>query len=143
MKIMKVARVIILSAYFPGAILFAACTKAILPVPNENGAAQNTAPASSPSPASPDGAELYKDNCARCHGDAGKGSKKGIPLISGHALHHTEQQYLEQVRDGKANKMPAFRDKSSAEEIDAIVKYVRNVMQAGIDRSAEHHVHHI
>lgn len=96
-------------------------------------------PAAVVPPVASDGAELYKTNCAECHGASGEGGKKGIPLVSGHALHHTEADYIEQVRDGKDKKMPAFKDKMSPDEIDAVVKYVRNVVQAGIERGAEHH----
>lgn len=35
------------------------------------------------------GAEIYKTNCASCHAEKGEGTKKGIPLTSGHALHHS------------------------------------------------------
>ncbi|MEO7539563.1 MAG: cytochrome c [Pyrinomonadaceae bacterium] len=77
------------------------------------------------------GGELFAANCARCHGAAGEGTTKGIPLISGHALMHAEAEFIEQVNDGTENKMPAFREKLTAEEIAAVVKYVRTVIQAG------------
>lgn len=74
-------------------------------------------------------AEIYKINCAECHGDKGEGAKKGIPLVSGHALHHTETEHIKQVTDGEGKKMPAFRDKLTTEEIKAVVDFVRNDLQ--------------
>lgn len=84
------------------------------------------------------GSEIYKTNCAVCHGENGGGEKRGIPLISGHALAHSEEEYIKQVENGSPGKMLPFRDKLSPEEIRAVVKYVREEMQKGIDRNAGH-----
>lgn len=80
------------------------------------------------------GAELYKTNCASCHGEKGEGAKKGIPLISGHALHHSEVEHIKQVTDGEGDKMPAFKDKLKPEEIAEVVKFVRNDLQKDVKR---------
>jgi Cu(I)/Ag(I) efflux system periplasmic protein CusF len=80
-----------------------------------------------------DGAAVFAGNCAKCHGPKGEGTKKGIPLISGHALAHTEEEYVQQVVNGKPNKMTAFRDKLTDKQIAAVVKHVRTVIQAGVD----------
>ena len=82
-----------------------------------------------PVPEKSDGPAVYAANCARCHGDEGEGTKKGIPLISGHALHHTADEYIKQVNNGKDKKMPGFKDKLSPEDIAAVVDFVRNVLQ--------------
>lgn len=84
------------------------------------------------------GAEIYKMNCAECHGANGEGAKKGISLVSGHALHHSEAEHIKQVTDGEANKMPAFKDKLKTEEIKALVDYVRNEIQKGAVREDSH-----
>lgn len=78
-----------------------------------------------------DGSAIYADNCARCHGDHGQGAKKGIPLNSGHALHHSTEEYIEQVNDGTENKMPAFNAKLSSEDVIAVVEHVRKTLQSG------------
>lgn len=78
------------------------------------------------------GDQVFASNCAECHGLKGEGAKKGIPLISGHALAHSEAEYVQQVMNGKANKMPAFHDKLSPDEVAAVVKYVRTVVQADV-----------
>lgn len=84
------------------------------------------------------GAEIYKVNCAECHGAKGAGTKKGIPLISGHALHHSEAEYIEQVKNGEGKKMPAFKDKLSDEEIAEVVKFVRTKLQKSKKRTGGH-----
>ncbi|MBX7174638.1 MAG: copper-binding protein [Pyrinomonadaceae bacterium] len=88
------------------------------------------------------GAEIYKTNCSECHGANGEGAKKGIPLISGHALHHSQDEHIKQVTDGEANKMPNFKDKLKAEEIKAVVDYVRNEIQKGAVREDSHQHSH-
>lgn len=75
-------------------------------------------------------AATYKTNCAECHGEKGEGAKKGISLIEGHALHHTEAENIDRVTNGKGKKMPAFKDKLSSEEIAEVVKFVRTEFQA-------------
>ncbi|HRH40208.1 MAG TPA: copper-binding protein [Pyrinomonadaceae bacterium] len=84
------------------------------------------------------GSEIYKTNCSECHGANGEGAKKGIPLTSGHALHHSEDEHIKQVADGETNKMPAFKAKLKAEEIKAVVDYVRNEIQKGAVREDSH-----
>lgn len=82
------------------------------------------------------GAEIYKTNCAECHGANGEGAKKGIPLVSGHALHHSEAEHIKQVADGEGEKMPAFKDKLKSEEVAEVVKFVRSEIQKNANREA-------
>lgn len=83
---------------------------------------------------------IYKLNCAECHGNKGEGGVKGIPFTSGHALHHTETEFIRSVTEGKNLKkekhMPAFRQKLNAEQIDAVVKFIREDIQKGLDNLA-------
>lgn len=84
------------------------------------------------------GAEIYKANCANCHGQNGEGAKKGIPLVSGHALHHSETEHIKQVTDGEGEKMPAFKNKLKPEEIAEVVKFVRDDLQKNTKREDSH-----
>jgi len=84
------------------------------------------------------GVKLFAENCAKCHGAHGEGETKGIPLISGHALNHSEEEYVRQVLDGEPKKMPAFREKLTDEEIAAVVKFVREDLQKNAIRSEGH-----
>ena len=81
------------------------------------------------------GGEIYKTNCAECHGDLGEGAVQGISLLKGHALKHSEKDYIKTVLDGKEDKdrkMPPFRDKLTAEQIAAVVKFIREDLQIGV-----------
>ena len=76
------------------------------------------------------GGEIYKANCAECHGGMGEGASKGISFLKGHALKHSEKDFIEQVTNGEGKKMPAFKDKLSAEQIAAVVKFIREELQS-------------
>jgi Cu/Ag efflux protein CusF len=88
------------------------------------------------------GSEIYQTNCATCHGANGEGAKKGIPLTSGHAIAHTPIEYIKQVTDGKGKKMPAFKDKLTADQITAVVKFVREELQKDVTPEQREHHHH-
>lgn len=75
------------------------------------------------------GAEIYRVNCAECHGANGEGAEKGIPLTKGHALHHSESEHIKQVTFGEGEKMPPFKDRLSDDELRAVVKFVREELQ--------------
>lgn len=86
------------------------------------------------------GSEIYTISCAECHGANGEGAEKGIPLTKGHALHHSEAEHIKQVTDGEGEKMPAFRDKLTPEQIKEVVRFVRKDVQkkAKRDDSSKH-----
>lgn len=88
------------------------------------------------------GAEIYKANCAECHGANGEGAKKGIPFTSGHALHHSESEFIEQVTNGEGKKMPAFKDKLATAEIAEVVRFVRTEIQKGAVKEEKGGHHH-
>jgi Cu/Ag efflux protein CusF len=92
----------------------------------------------------PAGMSIYKTSCAKCHGDKGEGKRKGIPLIEGHALDHSEEDFIKQVTDG-GEKMPAFGDKLSEEQIKTVVSYVKNEIQGAVKKegseNGEEHKH--
>lgn len=88
------------------------------------------------------GSDIYTANCAECHGAKGEGASKGIPFTSGHALDHSEADFIKTVTNGKAKKkdkeMPAYRDKLTPEQIAAVVKFIREDIQKGITRNEGH-----
>ncbi len=74
-----------------------------------------------------DGAALYGDNCAGCHGGDGSG---GIgPRLAGTvvAKFPDPADQIAVVTNGRGG-MPAFGDRLSDEEIAAIVDYTRTVL---------------
>lgn len=80
------------------------------------------------------GADAFSKQCAKCHGKDGKGAtvmgKKlqirnlAIPEIQSKSDTDLEKQ----VTEGNAKKkMPAYKDKLSADEIKAVVAFVRSL----------------
>ena len=85
-----------------------------------------------PAPAAHDGARLYAQHCAACHGAQGKGGV-GVPLALPDFLAQANDNYLRQtIRLGRPGRvMPAFMQLSDA-EVNAIVGYLRALAPAGM-----------
>lgn len=79
-----------------------------------------------PGAAEPNGARLYTQMCAVCHGDAGDGGV-GVPLRLPAFQAGVPDAYLEQtIRLGRPGRvMPGFDHLSDA-EVDAIVEHIRS-----------------
>jgi cytochrome c6 len=79
-----------------------------------------------------DGASMFKTKCAMCHGPDGKGEvpmgKKlaARDLTSADVQKQSDAQLTEVVAKGK-NKMPAYGDKLSKEQIAQLVAYIREI----------------
>jgi len=79
------------------------------------------------------GATLYQANCLVCHGGATGGNLKDIPPphnANGHTWHHADQQLVEMTLNGitfslEEQKMPAFKDKLTEEDVQAILAYIK------------------
>ncbi|RLJ62762.1 c-type cytochrome [Sulfurisoma sediminicola] len=71
-----------------------------------------------------DGARLYAQNCAACHGERGSGGI-GVPLALPSIRALTTEEYLRRsIRHGRPGRvMPAFASLSAA-EVDAIVAHM-------------------
>lgn len=80
-----------------------------------------------------DPGELFTRACAPCHGKDGKAQtpaakKLGVKNLSLSKLE--AEEIVEQIREGKqrqqkTSKMPAFKEKLSAEEINSLVEVVK------------------
>ena len=77
-----------------------------------------------------DGGSLYRDNCAGCHGYAGKGGV-GVPLsLEGFQSTVSDRYLFHTIRNGRPGRvMPAFKQFSDA-QIKAIVKHLRTFAKA-------------
>ena len=77
-----------------------------------------------------DGAATYKAKCASCHGADGKGQspmgkKMNLrDLGSPEVQKQTDKELYDWTADGKG-KMPGYKDKLSADDIKALVAYMR------------------
>lgn len=74
-----------------------------------------------------DGRQIYILRCQRCHGAKGGGGA-GSALAGKMTVKYPDaQDQAEIVADGKGG-MPAWRNVLSAEQIDAVVRYTREVL---------------
>jgi len=89
------------------------------------------------------GRKVFKDNCAKCHGEKAQGlvenwrealpdGKYPAPPLNGtaHAWHHSKQLLLNTVNNGGValgGTMPAFKDKLSDKEKEAVIAYVTSL----------------
>lgn len=91
------------------------------------------------------GREIYAQNCAACHGAYGEGQFPDNPRArdadgrygapphndSGHTWHHDDDLLYQIVREGGMgnpedfNPMPAFSDRLSDGEIEAVIFYIK------------------
>lgn len=70
----------------------------------------------------PDGATLYAQNCAACHGPEGGG---GVgPALAGNTGLADGEAVIAQIRHG-GDGMPAFEGRLDKEEIEAVARHVR------------------
>jgi mono/diheme cytochrome c family protein len=98
-----------------------------------------TAPASAPDELASARA-TYKAVCARCHQENGEGGAvefdeggtlKVPSFKSGHGLTHTEAQFARQIAKG-GDGMPAFEKRLTPEQINGLVRFIRQEIQAGL-----------
>ena len=74
-----------------------------------------------------EGREIYILRCQRCHGATGKGGA-GSALAGRMVTKYPDPaDQAEIVANGKGG-MPAWRNALSAEQIDAVVRYTREVL---------------
>jgi mono/diheme cytochrome c family protein len=79
---------------------------------------------------------IYKENCARCHGENGnggqvteQGKKLRVPSLKAeHAMKHSDQDFVDQIMNG-GDGMPAFKGKLQPDQINGLVKLVRKEFQ--------------
>ena len=85
-----------------------------------------------------DGATLFAENCARCHGDAGDGTNMGPPLV--HKLyepgHHPDFSFQRAVKNGVIAHHWDFGDMPpvaglSEDEVTQIIAYIRGLQREG------------
>ncbi|GBD07830.1 Cytochrome c oxidase subunit 2 [Candidatus Thermoflexus japonica] len=80
--------------------------------------------------AAPDGAFLFQTYCAACHGPQGEG-KIGPPLNAAGRVPQMDEATLRAIiRQGRpGTAMPAWGDRLSSEEIEALIRFLRELSQ--------------
>ena len=105
----------------------------------------NSAATPAPSPAAADdlaaARAAYKATCINCHKENGEGGvtelDEGVRIKvpsfkTEHSIQHTDQQFARKIANGdKEEGMPAFKDRLSPEQINALVRFIRSEFQAG------------
>ena len=72
----------------------------------------------------PTAADLYASHCAHCHGVELEGGVGPALGPGGHAHGHSDAELVEFVTNGR-NAMPAFGEKLSPEQIQAVIAFIR------------------
>ncbi len=85
------------------------------------------APQPAPTPSAIDANELYAANCASCHGENRQGvSGLGDALIPEHLEDDSDAEIRETILNGlPGTAMPAFKDRLSLEEVDALLQFAK------------------
>ncbi len=84
-----------------------------------------------PKASADDSADLFKSKCQMCHGADGKGTPTGTKM-GAHDFHSadvqkmTDAQLIDTITNGK-NKMPAYKDKLTADQIKGLAAYVKSL----------------
>lgn len=82
---------------------------------------------------------IYGKDCQDCHAADGTGGRvklddgktlKVPTFRAGHALRHTDSDFRRQVMEG-GDGMPAFKDKLSPQQIDELIRLIRQEFQPG------------
>jgi mono/diheme cytochrome c family protein len=103
-----------------------------------NGNSANIAQNTPPPDTAEMGRKLYKQTCAACHKESGKGGKmvfedKTIApddLTSDKIKHLSDQKIFEYITDGVPDEgMPSFKGRLKEPEIREIVKFIRAELQ--------------
>ena len=85
--------------------------------------AGSTSASSSPSGSSGEAAQLFADNCARCHGANGEGGSG--PALTG----EDDTAFVRQTIETGVESMPAFSGTLTSAQIDALAQYVTGGLQ--------------
>lgn len=87
------------------------------------------------------GRELYKSNCAACHGDTGKGDGPGAGVLKPPPRDHTDKAYMDTLTDKeigdiikmggavKGKPLMPSHPQFNPDDLAALVAYVRSLSQ--------------
>lgn len=86
-------------------------------------------PDGTPDPVLVEGRSVYSDRCSSCHGASGGGTRNGPRLSGGRLLqaYPDPGDAVAVVSEGR-DRMPAFGGLLTAGEIDAVLRYINEVL---------------
>lgn len=77
-----------------------------------------------------EGQQVFASNCADCHRSSGEGLPNTFPALKENSFVMGDPvpviQTILNGRKGKTNRMPAWKDKLSDQQIAAVVNFIRN-----------------
>jgi mono/diheme cytochrome c family protein len=82
---------------------------------------------------------IFAKECQNCHAADGTGGRvkledgktlKVPSFRAGHALRHADSDFRRQIMEG-GDGMPAFKDKLTPQQIDELIRFVRQEFQPG------------
>jgi mono/diheme cytochrome c family protein len=83
---------------------------------------------------------IFKATCINCHRENGEGGvaelDEGVRIKvpsfkTEHSIQHTDQQFARKIANGdKDAGMPAFKDRLTPEQINALVRFIRTEFQS-------------
>lgn len=130
--------------FFPIVLLLAACSDQSAPVKTSDGPVSATPAATTPHGLDAKlivrGGDIYKANCAACHGANAEGapnwSKKGPdgkfpppPLdATGHGWHHPKSALAQTIKEGTlklGGNMPAWKGTLTDDDIEAVLSWIQ------------------
>ena len=100
--------------------------QAATPAPASPKQAQQAAAPSVVATAEINGQALFKKHCAGCHGAEGKGAF-GPDLSADYQYGKTSMAAQESIALGRPGNMPAFEQKLSTQEIEALTEFILNL----------------
>jgi mono/diheme cytochrome c family protein len=71
---------------------------------------------------------LFASTCSFCHGDGGRAAGKGPQLMD---TQRSDEFLRDRIKNGKEGAMPAFGQMLNDADVDAIVKYIRELKPEG------------
>lgn len=105
-------------------------TDGLLTSPEINAVAEHVMWLSGQGPDNAEGAKLFADNCASCHGDLGKGDHAvGAPNLTDQIwlYGHTKQAIINQITKPRMGVMPSWHNRLSPVEIKEVAVYVHSL----------------
>ena len=120
-------------------IFITSCSNQTTPTSTTRPSANSNTAAATPDPFAATRGVFAKE-CQSCHGVDGKGgpvkledgTRLRVPsLREGHALRHPDSDFRKQIIEG-GDGMPSFKTKFSSQQVDELIKFIRQEFQGGI-----------